>query len=134
MPPELRNPLLLFINVRKWRSSLFTSGLLHAFTQVNANKICFTGRTLHLINLYPSHSKMLMWRLTLLYHVDIIVATVQQLFKQCLVFNISSQIENVLVTFRIIIFFILNCRKDLSKFNSPPSTSPFSSLGMYQQH
>ena len=48
MPPKLGNTLPLFINIRKWVGSLFTSCLLHYLTQVKVKEVCLTEWTLHL--------------------------------------------------------------------------------------
>ena len=48
MPSKLGYTLTLFINVKNWISSLFTSGLFHNFIQVKVKEVCFTKWTLHL--------------------------------------------------------------------------------------
>ena len=60
MLTKLGNAILLFINVKKSAGSLFTSGLLHNFTQLEVKEVFLTERTLHLKSFYSSNSKILM--------------------------------------------------------------------------
>ena len=39
MPSKLENALPLFVSVRKWVGSVFTSGLTFNFTQVKVTKV-----------------------------------------------------------------------------------------------
>ena len=45
MSSKIGNDLPLF---RKWEASLFTSGLLHNFTQIKVIEVCLTEGNLHL--------------------------------------------------------------------------------------
>ena len=57
---KLEHDRVLFIDVRECTGPLFTSGLLHIFTQLKVGKVCLTEWTLDLImKFYLSHSKML---------------------------------------------------------------------------
>ena len=44
MPSKLENALPLFISVRKWVGSVFTSGLTFNFTQVKVKKVGMSHR------------------------------------------------------------------------------------------
>ena len=60
MPSILGKVFPLFINVRKWVASLFTSNLLNDFTHVKVKKVCLTHRVdFTFLKKYPYHSKML---------------------------------------------------------------------------
>ena len=56
MPSKLENALPLFISVRKWLGSVFTSGLTFNITQVKVKGSRASQSELYILKKYP-HSK-----------------------------------------------------------------------------
>ena len=67
MQSKVGNVFPLFTNIRKCAGLLFVLGILNNVTLVKVKEACLTEWTLHLINLYLSHSKKLMWRWKLVF-------------------------------------------------------------------
>ena len=60
MPSKLENALPLFISVKKWVDSVFTSGLTFNFTQVKVKKVGMPHRVNFTILKNDPHSKTLL--------------------------------------------------------------------------
>ena len=119
----MTSALPLFISVRKWAGSLFTSSLTFNFTQVK-NK----GR-------YASQSELYILKKiirTQKCHCELsTIIAMNQMFKLA-GFNIQHLNLNREDFFAFIFFFALNYRKDSSKLNELTSASPILSSSMYQ--